>query len=228
MNPFDSYRLNKVRRLKRGALVVALFFAVCSAQGGSISVEKLWCTRSLPAKDGYTWTMTSRLGHMLAAAERMFGERDRRWTILGVEMCMDEDQPPQNWYPGYPARTNIIIQIVPAQDERFACYQLAHEVVHTLAPQVGTPANVLEEGVAVWFARRYVKDNFDFNIDAGRPSYDDACKLVDQMLSRDEQAIRKLRSVEPLFKRMTIQTFRKAGVVCPTDDMEKLLAPFIR
>lgn len=228
MNPFDSYMLNKVRRLICGALVVALSFAGGLAQGGNISAEKLWCTRSLPAKDGYTWTMTSRLGHMLADAERMFGERDRRWTILGVEMCMDENQPPQNWYPGYPARTNIVIQIVPAQDERFACYQLAHEVVHALAPQVGTSANVLEEGVAVWFARRYVKNNFDLNVDAGRSSYDDACKLVDRMLSHDEQAIRKLRSVEPVFKRMTDQTFRKAGVVYPAGDIEKLLAPFAR
>ncbi len=211
-----------------GAFAFALSLVAVSAQGRNISVEKLWCTRSLPAKDGYTWTMTSRLGHMLADAERMYGERDKRWTILGVEMCMDENQPPQNWYPGFPARTNIVIQIVPAQDEKSACYQLAHEVVHTLAPQVGTPANVLEEGVAVWFARRYVKENFNFNMDAGRPSYDDACKLVDRMLSRDEQAIRKLRSVEPVFKRMTIQTFSKAGVVCPSNDIETLLAPFAR
>ena len=38
-----------------------------------------------------------------------------------------------------------------------ACYQMAHETVHLLAPSGGRNANNFEEGVACYFAAYYMK-----------------------------------------------------------------------
>ena len=113
-----------------GVMVVAMTTMIGNVSG--VSAAELWQTRSLPSNDGYTWTLTSRIGNMLKDAEAMFGERDKLWTILGVEVCMDKGATPQNWYPGSPARKDIAFQIIPAKDEQHACYQLAHEVIHSL------------------------------------------------------------------------------------------------
>lgn len=104
----------------------------------------------------YTWTLGSRLGHMLNMAEKMFGPRDKSYTLLGVEFT--EADNPSNWYPGN--RKDILIQITKAcmTDEKRALYQLSHEVFHTLSPiGPGASSTVLEEGLAVYFSMHYMK-----------------------------------------------------------------------
>jgi hypothetical protein len=54
---------------------------------------------------GYTWTLPSRLGEMLALATQMFGPRDHGYTLLGIEFVADN---PRLWYPG---EKDIIIQL---------------------------------------------------------------------------------------------------------------------
>lgn len=209
-----------------GVMLVAMTTMIGNA--GGVSAAELWQTRSLPSNDGYTWTLTSRIGNMLKEAEAMFGERDKEWTILGVEVCMDQGATPQNWYPGSPERKDIIFQITPAEDLQHACYQLAHEVLHSLSPHVGKTATVLEEGVATWFARWYVKKSFGLEIGAELESYCNAYQSVDTLLKQDRQAVLKLRKVEPNFDKMTVATFRAAGVVATDDVVRDLLKIFKR
>ena len=104
--------------------------------------------------EGYTWTLVSRLGEMLYTAEELFGPRDQSYTILGVEFV---DDGPQIWYPGN--CKHIIIQLNPlaATDMSRACYQMAHETIHLLAPTGGQNANNFEEGVACYFASYYLE-----------------------------------------------------------------------
>ncbi len=114
--------------------------------------------RPLPQENGYTWTLTSRLGDALRMAESLYGERDRSWTILGVEFS--GAGPPQVWYPGsFNGRRDVIVQLTrsAASNEVQALFQLAHEVIHLLAPS-GRPdtATVFEEGLASHFSLRYV------------------------------------------------------------------------
>jgi hypothetical protein len=40
---------------------------------------------ALPKEGGITWTLASRLGHMLRTAQEGYGERGRSYTSLGVE-----------------------------------------------------------------------------------------------------------------------------------------------
>ncbi len=105
-----------------------------------------------PIQGGYTWTVASRLGEFLQMAENEYGERDKSWTILGVEFT-DEKQP-SNWHPFDSKRKNIIIQLTKdaANDEKRALFQLSHEVFHVLSPTGKRDSTYLEEGLATYFS----------------------------------------------------------------------------
>ena len=57
-------------------------------------------------KDGYTWTLGSRLGDMLRLAQEFFGPRDTSYTILNVNFS---DDGPLIWHLGN--RKDIIIHL---------------------------------------------------------------------------------------------------------------------
>src|SRR5215467_11622293 len=85
-----------------------------------------------PIPGGYSWTLASRLGHMLRTAEERYGPRDLSYTILGVEFGGDI---PHIWYPGN--CRHVIVQIARycINNLQHAYYQLAHECIHLLSPR---------------------------------------------------------------------------------------------
>ena len=174
---------------------------------------------------GYTWTLVSRLGEMLAEAESLYGPRDLDWTPIGVEFGPGT---PQLWYPG--GRRNIAIQLAlnALNDNAVACYQLAHECVHLLAPTGTAVAPVIEEGVATVFSEDYVCREFKLQGLTDWPSYVEAAMMVRQLLTLDSRAIKRLRAVEPSFVKMTSATFTAAGLAVPAPLVNALVAPFIR
>ena len=87
---------------------------------------------------------------------------------------------------------------------------------------------MLEEGVATWFARWYVKENFGHEMRIGLESYRNAYQCVDTLLKQDRQAILKLRKVEPNFDKMTAATFSAAGVIVTDAAVQNLLKIFKR
>lgn len=195
-----------------------------------ISVCKgLWDTQPLEVGTGYTWTLASRIGDMLRESEKIFGARDKEWTILGAEINLPGSSP-QNWYPGGGERKAAVLQLVPPADKDMvvACYQLAHEVVHALSPLIGIDANVLEEGVVTWFSMKYVEKHFGQKIHPVLASYDDACKHAASFLKKYPDGVRRLRAVEPCFKKMTSATFAAARLVLPVEEVDALLSPFVR
>jgi hypothetical protein len=163
----------------------------------NVQVETdLWFAHSLQQGFGFTWTLASRLGHIIRTAEGLYGERGRSYTILGVEFG---GAVPQVWFPG--ACGHIIIQITPecAVDMSRACYQMAHEAIHLLSPTGGAHANTFEEGLAAHFSARYVQEHLNANWHAGASPYQAACQLIDQLHAIDPDAIRKLRQVHHLY-----------------------------
>ena len=134
---------------------------------------------------------------MLQMAQDLFGPRDPSFTILGIEFIADN---PQIWYPGN--RNDIIIQLdsYAATDMSKACYQLAHETVHLLAPDRGNPSTNFEEGVACYFAALYMK--LHFSQPSWRPvlpSYMHALQLISSRLDEDIHCVRRLRDQQPSF-----------------------------
>lgn len=192
--------------------------------------QGLFDTHPLPNNGGYAWTLTSRIGDMLWKAEQLFGARDLNWTILGAEICQTSNVP-LNWYP----RCNdgckdIVFQLVPPADKDVvrANYQLAHEVIHALAPSLDPTTNVLEEGLATWFSVEYTKKNFGIEILPEYDSYREAYKYVYEMLSQDPSVIMRLRAIEPSFRCMTAKTFVRGDAKCSALTVQRLLRTFVR
>ena len=149
---------------------------------------------SHPTPNGYSWTITSKLGHILRTAEEKYGKRDYSYTILGVEFSQDG---PMIWYPGN--CRNIIIQISMncIDDMNRAVFQVAHEAIHCLSPIGRKNANVLEEGLANLFSIEYTGENGNGIWTANGPKYTAASELVKQLIAFDVGIIKKIREFQP-------------------------------
>lgn len=152
------------------------------------------------ASCAFSWTVASRMGHILRFVEKRYGPRDRDWTLLGVEFTVRET--PQVWYPTFDGiGDTIIIQLSrsAATNERQALFQLAHEVVHLLSPAgPGARASVLEEGLATHASLEYLAA-IDRPVTPGyidAPRYERAYRLVAALARRPDFAtgIRALRA----------------------------------
>lgn len=179
---------------------------------------------ALPSNDGYTWTLVTRMGQMLAEIEAEYGPRDMSWTPIGIEFGPDT---PQLWFPGNCRNIAIQLAMNAVWDNTLACYQLAHECVHLLAPDGRSSAPVLEEGLATVFSEDYVARYFQAISPTILHSYVDAASKVRQLMALYPGAIKALREVEPCFKKMTPATFVNAGLHNVTEALvSELLAPF--
>jgi hypothetical protein len=205
------------------------------AASRTLPVEKsLVVTTPLKSESGYTWTLASRMGRMLAEAEDEFGPRDPAYTPLGVEF---EQTGPRVWYPG--SRKHVIIQLGTdclTQPDR-AMYQLAHEVVHLIAPTGGEHANNLEEGLATDFAVRFMQREFKQDW-APRPPekgekpkntserYGAAREAAAALLAFRPDAVRVIREKQPSLSKVTKEQILETCPTCPEDVAEFLVAKF--
>jgi hypothetical protein len=100
------------------------------------------------------WTLTTLLWRLLRQAEEQYGPRDTAWTIMGIEFGATV---PQTWYPNRASGARDVVVILSetaASSLQQAVFQLAHEVVHLLAPGDDPPANRFEEGLATLFSHQ--------------------------------------------------------------------------
>ena len=188
--------------------------------------KALLVTQPLPDRNGYTWTLASRLGEMLDMAEELFGPRDPSYTILGMEFGPDN---PRIWYPGN--RRHIIIQLSLSAGTNMsqACYQMAHETIHLLAPSGGRNATNFEEGVACYFAAYYMKKKL--NVPSWRltlPSYKRALEVIKPRLDEDIGCVRRIRKHQPAFQYMTGEEIVKEFPNLTADDLNFLTSHFDR
>jgi hypothetical protein len=150
--------------------------------------DSLITANPLPSGSGYTWTLASRLGEMIELIEEQFGERDRSWTILGIEFY---DTGPQTWFPGDCGHIIIQLGLLAKQDLVQALFQLAHEAVHLLDPV--RSATVLEEGLATYFSLQYIKEFRPNFINSDR-KYMAAARLTADLLNLNPLTIKTIRS----------------------------------
>ena len=190
----------------------------------------LLITEQLPDKL-WTWTLASRLSDMLYLAEDLFGPRDPSYTPLGIEFVSDG---PKVWFPGKPEenRNHIIIRLNlnAVTDTLRACYQLAHESVHLLTPVRGN-TNYLEEGVATYFSTYYMEKKMNQPPGYWKPtdkeqSYKEALEKVSPLFNKDEYWIRKLRSEQPEFTKITEEQISSVLPDLLTGDIKFLLSEF--
>lgn len=156
-----------------------------------------WIAHKIP--HGYSWTLISRLGQMLQIAEKRFGERDKSYTILGIEYS---DSNPQTWYPGDCKHIAIQLGVAARADLNQALFHLSHECIHLLAPTKKRGVNVLEEGLASYFSVEYMLKEIGVSMQSSLESYRAAEQKVREVLDIDPNAIWKLRNRRPGFSDM--------------------------
>ena len=181
---------------------------------------------ALPIEGGYTATIISLLGIILKDAESLYGERDRSFNILGVELC-DQEQP-QTWYPGgWDGQKDVIIQITKDCETNLkkAIFQVSHEVIHCLCPKPGRHANVLEEGLATLFST-YESNKFGTGYHPGSLLYISAREKAEELLSYDETIIKRARMMEPDISLITKEMLLGFHPSIKNDLLEILLKPF--
>lgn len=179
----------------------------------------------LPTNNGYTWTLPTRLGQMLHEIESQYGPRDPAWTILGVEFMAGN---PQIWFPGDRKHVAIQLSTTAEESELRACYQLAHEAVHLLAPVHAGMAPVIEEGLATVYSEDFVRREFKAARMTDEAPYARAAASVRELLGAEPDAILRLRAVERNFTMMTADTFARAEIAVSEALISELLSSFVR
>ncbi len=192
----------------------------------SVEIETdLWFARRLPQNTGWTWTLASRLGHILRVAQDLYGPRDSSYTVLGVEFG---GPTPQIWYPGNCG--HVVIQITPrcATDMNRASFQMAHEAIHLLSPSGGKRTTVFEEGLANHFSIRYMREHLGATWSADVDSYQHASDQLEQLLEIEPDAVRLVRQRQPALYLLTPADIQAACPSAPSDLAVSLSRSFER
>ena len=187
-----------------------------------------FCCDPLEDESGYTWSHTTILGDLLFTAERKYGARDKSWTILGIEIC---GLHPQIWYPrsSEGARfVSVMLSDAARMNPRQAVFQLAHEVIHLLAP-VGRRGSglVIEEGLATANSRAESINRQLYMTPQGEDCLR-AESLLGEFLSLHPDGIRRLREIAPSFEDFSPDLIRGTCEGTPQALAAELCKPFAR
>lgn len=144
----------------------------------------------------YSWSITSRLSNMLSVAEDYFGERNKEYSIIGIEI--ENTKQPYIWYPNDANSKHVIIRIAEhcINNMNEAIFEVAHECIHCLCPNKDKCTTILEEGLATWFSIDYTS-KLGIDIQPSIQNYKRACELVSDLLECDFDIIKKARKLSP-------------------------------
>lgn len=157
----------------------------------------------LTAKDrSYEQTLMQELATIFKEAELLFGPRDASYqlSIPRLTECASSRT--------YIFRPLRMIRIYLSRDSRIkpwlASLELAHEAVHALSPVgFGATPTVLEEGLAEYFAQRYVNRVHGLSFERGaNPKADAVMRAVSTLLAKNELVIKELRTRQPVISKI--------------------------
>ena len=147
-------------------------------------------------------TLMQELLRIFKEAELLFGPRD---TSYQLSMPRITECASSRTYIFGPLR---ITRIYLSRDSRIkpwlASLELAHEAVHVLNPAgLGLAPTILEEGLAEWFAQRYVSRVQGMVFERGaNPKADDVMRAVSKLLAKNESVIKNLRTRQPVISKI--------------------------
>lgn len=121
------------------------------------------CMFTRDAGSSHMVTLAEYTSYYLSELERLFGPRDKSFTLVGIDICMTQGSCPHPYYPLTGKNKHVIIRLAPNADTDLiiARWQLAHECLHLLDPtivKVDGRATYLEEGLATWFQNTFVPE----------------------------------------------------------------------
>ena len=157
----------------------------------------------LSANDrSYEQTLMQELLRIFKEAELLFGPRDASYqlSIPRITECTTSRS--------YIIRPLRMTRIYLSRDSRIkpsvASLELAHEAVHVLSPvPFGWAPTILEEGLAEYFAQRYVNRVHGLSFERGsNPKADAVMRAVSTLLAKNELVIKHLRTRQPIISKI--------------------------
>lgn len=162
-------------------------------------------------------TLMQELHRIFKEAELLFGPRDASFQLSTprITECASSRS-----YIFRPLRmTRIYLSRAARTKPWVASVELAHEAVHLLSPvSFGYGPTVLEEGLAEWFAQRYVSRVHQMVFDRGSdPKADAVMRAVSTLLSKNELLIKKLRTRQPVLSKIDEKLLIEVAGVQPSE-----------
>jgi hypothetical protein len=150
----------------------------------------------------YEQTLMQELLRIFKEAEVLFGPRDASYqlSLPRITECATS-----RTFIFRPLRTT---RIYLSRDARIkpwiASVELAHEAIHVLSPAAfGSGPTILEEGLAEWFAQRYVNRVHGMVFERGSdPKADDVMRSVSRLLAKNHLVIKDLRTRQPVISKI--------------------------
>ena len=155
-----------------------------------------------PGERSFEQTLMQELLRIFKEAESLFGPRDASYQLSMPRLteCASSRT--------YVVRPLRIARIYLSRDSKtkpwLASLELAHEAIHVLSPVTfNSGLTILEEGLAEWFAQRYVTRIHDMSFERGaNPKADAVMRAVSTLLAKNESVIKKLRTREPVISKI--------------------------
>ena len=155
-----------------------------------------------PGERSLEQTLMQELLRIFKEAESLFGPRDASYQLSMPRLteCASSRT--------YVVRPLRIARIYLSRDSKtkpwLASLELAHEAIHVLSPVTfNSGLTILEEGLAEWFAQRYVTRVHDMSFERGaNPKADAVMRAVSTLLAKNESVIKKLRTREPVISKI--------------------------
>ena len=150
----------------------------------------------------YEQRLMQELLRIFKEAELKFGPRDDSYqlSVPRITECASS-----RTYFFRPLRmTRIYLSRNSRTKPEIASLELAHEAIHVLSPvALGGTLTILEEGLAEWFAQRYVNRVHGLSFEMGANSKADAVmRAVSTLLAKNKFVIKQLRARQPVISKI--------------------------
>lgn len=181
----------------------------------------------LTAKDrSHEQALMQELLTIFKEAERLFGPRDASYQLSTPRIT---ECATSRTYIFPPLRaTRIYLSRESKTKPWVASLELAHEAVHVLSPVgFGFAPTILEEGLAEWFAQKYVSRIHDLSFERGvNPKADAVMRAVSTLLARNQSVIKDLRTRQPVISKIDEKLLVEVAGIKP-DDAKFLCTDFL-
>ena len=171
--------------------------------------------------------LKSKLNEMVLEAEKLFGNRDLSYTLLGVE-CWGTGQ--HIFHADPEANKQILVRLpsLAEQDVEQCLYMLSHEAFHCLGPKRNIPVTRLEEGLATYFAKHYMSMHCHSNDwHSHGENYREAMANTEALLAIDPEIIKKARVLQQTTSLITKEILvQELASPAPDDLLDRLMQNF--
>lgn len=147
-------------------------------------------------------------------AEHLFGPRDASYQLSTPRLTKCASS---RTYFIRPLRVSRIYLSRDAGSKPWlASLELAHEAIHVLSP--GWSPTILEEGLAEWFAQRYVNRVHDIELERGfNAKADTVMNAVSKLLAKNQFVIKNLRTRQPVISKIDEKLLIEVAGIAPSE-----------